>query len=110
MARLRTRLAPAVDNWLASGYLAVVAVALAYFLGDTFFRPDSGYAAVSPVITTVPPSIPVFVVAAPTESYPVTWMHPMVLSAGTILAGLFDAVHIGRYAHTQRARESTSGE
>ncbi|WP_330234538.1 SCO4225 family membrane protein [Streptomyces sp. NBC_00566] len=110
MPRLRTRLAPAVDNWLARGYLAVVAVALTYFLGDTFFGPDSGYAAVYPVITTAPFSIPVFVVAIPTESYPVTWVHPMVLSVGTILAGLLNAVHIGRYAHTQRARQSTSGE
>ncbi|WP_405550491.1 SCO4225 family membrane protein [Streptomyces sp. NBC_01171] len=64
MARLRTRLAPAVDNWLASGYLAVVAVALTYFLGDTFFGPNSGYAAVHPVITTAPLSIAVFVLAA----------------------------------------------
>ncbi|BDH05794.1 SCO4225 family membrane protein [Streptomyces seoulensis] len=105
MHRLRTLLAPAVDNWLARGYLAVVAVALTYFLGVTFSGPDSGYAAVYPVVTTAPLSILVFVVAIPTEFYPAAWVHPLVLSTGTILAGQFNAVRIGRYAHSQRARE-----
>ncbi|MFG3122060.1 SCO4225 family membrane protein [Streptomyces sp. NPDC048201] len=105
MRRLRTLLAPAVDNWLSRGYLAVVAAALTYFLGDTFLGPDSGYAAAYPVITTAPLGILVLVVSIPTEFFPVAWVHPMVLSAGTIAAALFNAVHIGRYVHTQRAGE-----
>ncbi|MGV9337439.1 SCO4225 family membrane protein [Streptomyces sp. NPDC003688] len=102
--RLRTLLAPALDNWLARAYLTVVAVALAYFIGVTWVGPDSGYSAAYSLIATAPLSIVVLAVSIPTEFLPVAWVHPAVFSAATILAGLFNAVFIGRFAHTLRAR------
>ncbi|MYS12427.1 hypothetical protein [Streptomyces sp. SID4982] len=98
-------LAHAVDNWPARAYLTVVAVALAYFLGVTWVGPDSGYSAAYSLLATAPLSIVVLVVSIPTEFISATWVHPMVFSAGTILAGLFNAVFIGRRAHTRRTRE-----
>ncbi|MEU9398938.1 hypothetical protein [Streptomyces sp. NPDC048242] len=103
--RLRTLLAPALDNWLARAYLTVVAAALAYFIGVTWVGPDSGYSAAYPLIATGPLGILVLVVSIPTEFLPVAWVNPVVFSAGTIVAGLFNAVFIGRFAHTLRTRE-----
>ncbi|MFD8911112.1 SCO4225 family membrane protein [Streptomyces sp. NPDC059575] len=102
--RLRTLLAPALDNWLARAYLTVVAVALAYFIGVTWVGPDSGYSAAYSLIVTGPLGILVLAVSIPTEFLPVAWVHPVVFSAATILAGLFNAVFIGRFAHTLRTR------
>ncbi|MFF3610920.1 SCO4225 family membrane protein [Streptomyces sp. NPDC002580] len=103
--RLRTLLTPAVDNWLARGYLALVAAALAIFLCADYVLRDPGFAAIWPLITTAPFGILAFVVTIPTEYSALDWLNPLLFSAGTALAGLFNAVLIGRFAHAVRARE-----
>ena len=50
LRRARALLTPAVDHWLARGYLAVVAASLGFFL----YAPDSGLAGIWPVMATAP--------------------------------------------------------
>lgn len=58
-------LAPAVDSWLARGYLAVVAVALGFFLCAEFLLPDPGFAGIWPLMATAPLSLLALMVSSP---------------------------------------------
>jgi hypothetical protein len=105
--RTRALLAPAVDNWLARGYLAVVAASLGFFLGAAYLLPDPGFAGIWPIMTTAPLSVVALLVASPVEwASSLTWLSPLVFSAGAALSGLFNAVLLGRLAHTLRTREA----
>lgn len=104
--RIRTLLAPAVDNWLARGYLAVVAASLGFFLSAAYLLPDPGFAGIWPLMTTAPLSIVAFLVASPADwAFSLTWLSPLIFSVGAALAGLFNAVLLGRLARTLRARD-----
>lgn len=98
-----TLLAPAVDNWLARGYLAVVAASLGFFLYAAFVLPDTGFAGIWPLMATAPLSILALLVAAPTEYSSVTWLSPSVFSAGVVLSGLVNAVLLGLLARRLRS-------
>ncbi|KUL26257.1 SCO4225 family membrane protein [Streptomyces regalis] len=105
--RVPALLAPAVDNWLARGYLAVVAAAVGFFLWAAYLSPDPGFAGIWPLMATAPLSILALLVAAPAEwGSSVAWLSPLMFSAGAALAGLFNAVLLGRLAHRLRAREA----
>ncbi|MER6107605.1 SCO4225 family membrane protein [Streptomyces hirsutus] len=105
--RIRALLAPAVDNWLARGYLAVVAASLGFFLVAAYLLPDPGFAGIWPLMTTAPLSIVALLVASPAEwASSLTWLSPLLFSAGAALSGLFNAVLLGRLARTLRAREA----
>ncbi|MEV0690281.1 hypothetical protein [Streptomyces sp. NPDC050388] len=105
--RTRALLAPAVDNWLARGYLAMVAASLGFFLGAAYLLPDPGFAGIWPIMTTAPLSIVALLVASPVEwASSLAWLSPLVFSAGAALSGLFNAVLLGRLARTLRARET----
>ncbi|MFH8463516.1 SCO4225 family membrane protein [Streptomyces sp. NPDC017991] len=100
----RSLLAPAVDNWIARGYLVIVAASLAFFLGAAYLLPDPGFAGIWPLIATAPLSIIAFVVAIPTEwASSLPWLNPLVFSAGAALSGLFNATLLGRLVHRLRA-------
>ncbi|MFI7293455.1 SCO4225 family membrane protein [Streptomyces sp. NPDC050121] len=104
--RTRALLAPAVDNWLGRGYLAVVAAALAFFLYAVYVLPDPGFAGIWPLMATAPLGIVALLVSAPAEHSLLTWLgSPLVFAAGTALAGLFNAALLGRLAHRLRARD-----
>ncbi|MEV0173296.1 hypothetical protein AB0I00_19545 [Streptomyces sp. NPDC050803] len=98
---IRALLAPAVDNWLARGYLAVVAAALGFFLYAVYLSPDPGFAAIYPLITTAPFSF-LAILAMPAGD---SWLTPLLFSAITASAGLFNAVLLGRLARRVGARE-----
>ncbi|SFY52441.1 hypothetical protein STEPF1_05714 [Streptomyces sp. F-1] len=51
---LRALPGPAVDNWPARGYLAVVAAALGFFLYAVYLTPDPGFAGIWPLMATAP--------------------------------------------------------
>ncbi|MER5202900.1 hypothetical protein [Streptomyces sp. NPDC002825] len=103
---LRALLAPAVDNWLARGYLAVVAVALGFFLVAAFVLPDPGFAGIWPLMATAPFSLLAMAVSAPVEFFPsVAWMSPLIFSLGVVLSGLVNAVLLGLLARRLRTRE-----
>ncbi|WP_369169139.1 SCO4225 family membrane protein [Streptomyces sp. R28] len=105
--RGRGLLAPAVDNWLARGYLAVVAAALGFFLWAVYLSPDPGFAGIWPLMATAPLGILALLVAAPAEwASSLAWLSPLLFSAVAGLAGLFNAVLLGRLAHRLRAREA----
>ncbi|MGW3678383.1 SCO4225 family membrane protein [Streptomyces prasinus] len=104
---IRALLAPAVDTWLARGYLAVVAASLGFFLVAAYLLPDPGFAGIWPIMTTAPLSIVAFLVASPVEwSSSLAWLSPLLFTAGAALSGLFNAVLLGRLARTLRAREA----
>ncbi|WP_329252165.1 hypothetical protein OG223_23855 [Streptomyces sp. NBC_01478] len=105
-SRARTLLAPAVDNWLARGYLALVAAALTFFLYAVYVSPDPGFAAVWPVMTTAPFGMLAFLVSFPAESGPLAWLSPLLFTAATALCGLGNAVLLGRLVHRLRAHEA----
>ncbi|MBK3581653.1 hypothetical protein JHN63_49455, partial [Streptomyces sp. MBT65] len=104
--RARTLLAPAVDNWLARGYLALVAAALTFFLYAAYVSPDPGFAAIWPVMTTAPLGMLAFFVSIPAEFTSLAWLNPLLFTAATALCGLGNAVLLGRLAHRLRAREA----
>ncbi|MEV1063858.1 hypothetical protein [Streptomyces sp. NPDC050263] len=104
--RTRDLLAPAVDNWLARGYLAVVAAALGFFLVAVHALPDPGFAGIWPLMSTAPFSILALLVAVPTEDSTLAWLNPLTFSAGVALCGLFNAVLLGRLARRLRVREA----
>ncbi|WP_416961921.1 SCO4225 family membrane protein [Streptomyces sp. Agncl-13] len=104
--RIRTLLAPAVDNWLARGYLAVVAASLAFFLYAVYVSPDPGFAGIWPIMTTAPLSLLVLLVSIPAEFTSLDWLNPLVFTAGTALCGLANAVLLGRLAHRLSTREA----
>lgn len=105
LRRTRALLAPAVDNWLARGYLAVVAASLGFFLCAVFVLPDPGFAGIWPLMATAPFSILAFLMTTPAEYSSLTWLSPLVFSAGAALAGLVNAVLLGLLARRLRARE-----
>lgn len=103
----RNLLAPAVDNWLARGYLAVVAASLGFFLWAACLSPDPGFAGIWPLMTTAPFGFFAVLVAGPAEWVSsLAWLSPLLFSAVAALAGLFNAVLLGRLAHRLRARET----
>ncbi|MEV6538472.1 hypothetical protein [Streptomyces sp. NPDC051665] len=95
--RLRTLLAPAVDNWPARAYLAVVAASLAFFLCADYILTDPTFAALWPLMATAPAGFLAFLL--PTSS-------PLVFAAATALCGLANAVLLGHLAHRLRAPEA----
>ncbi|WP_405992556.1 SCO4225 family membrane protein [Streptomyces sp. NBC_00986] len=95
-ARLRTLLAPAVDNWPARAYLAVVAASLAFFLCADHILADPTFAGLWPLMATAPAGFLAFLL--PTSS-------PLAFAAATALCGLANAVLLGRLARTLRPRE-----
>ncbi|MET8896657.1 SCO4225 family membrane protein [Streptomyces albogriseolus] len=98
-ARLRrTLLAAAVDNWPARAYVAVVAAALGTFLYAVLLSPDPGFAGIWPLIAAAPLSFLAAAVSAPAEHHSLPWLGTLVFSAGVVLAGLVNAVLIGRLA------------
>ncbi|OQR65467.1 hypothetical protein B6E66_03825 [Streptomyces maremycinicus] len=100
--RVRALLASAVDNWLARGYLLVVAAAVGFFLVASYVLPDPGFAGIWPLMATAPVSMLAVLLSAPAEYSSLTWLSPLVFAAGTSLAGLFNAVLLGRLAHRMR--------
>ncbi|MFF3375953.1 SCO4225 family membrane protein [Streptomyces sp. NPDC002680] len=103
---MRTLLAPAVDNWLARGYLVVVAAAVGFFLYAAYVLPDPGFAGIWPFMATAPFSVLavlVGVVVSPEWNPARAWLSPLSFSAGAVLAGLINAVLLGRIARRLRA-------
>ncbi|MGB8947205.1 MAG: hypothetical protein WCD21_44275 [Streptomyces sp.] len=96
LPRLRQLLAPAVDNWLARGYLAVAAASLGFFLGAWYVGPDPGLAGAYPFMATMPFSILAFLVSVPAEYASTAWLSPLIFALGTALSGLINAVLLGR--------------
>ncbi|MFF0811200.1 SCO4225 family membrane protein [Streptomyces albogriseolus] len=91
----RTLLAAAVDNWPARVYVAVVAAALGTFLYAVLLSPDPGFAGIWPLIAAAPLSFLAAAVSAPAE-YSLPWLGTLVFTVGVALAGLVNAVLIGR--------------
>ncbi|MFE2388925.1 SCO4225 family membrane protein [Streptomyces althioticus] len=91
----RALLAAAVDNWPARIYVAVVAAALGTFLYAVLLSPDPGFAGIWPLLAAAPLSFLAAAVSAPAE-YATPWLGTLVFSAGMVLAGLVNAVLIGR--------------
>ncbi|POX51223.1 SCO4225 family membrane protein [Streptomyces sp. Ru72] len=104
---IRALLTPAVDNRLARGYLAVVAAALAFFLYAVYLSPDPGFAGIWPLMATAPLGIAATVVAAPARYSSLSWLSPLLFSAGVALSGLVNAVLLGLLARRLRAREAS---
>ncbi|MGW1782184.1 SCO4225 family membrane protein [Streptomyces sp. NPDC002143] len=104
--RTRDLLAPAVDNWLARGYLAVVAAALGFFLVAVYALPDPGFAGIWPLMSTAPFSFLALLMAVPAEDSALAWLNPLTFSVGVALCGLFNAVLLGRLARRLRVREA----
>ncbi|MFF7450684.1 MULTISPECIES: SCO4225 family membrane protein [unclassified Streptomyces] len=108
LPRLRALLAPAVDNWLARGYLAVVVASLGFFLWAAYLSPDPGFAAIWPLMTTAPLSMVVSVpllALAPAWDSPLEWLSPLLFTTGMALCGLINAALLGLLAR----RVSTRG-
>ncbi|MEU6544632.1 hypothetical protein [Streptomyces sp. NPDC046859] len=101
--RLRSLLAPAVDNWLARGYCALVAAALGVFLYAVLLAPDPGFAAIWPLVAAAPLSFVAVPVSLPAEYSSVAGLGTLVFSTAVALAGLVNAVLIGRLAHRLRS-------
>ena len=105
LRRTRAPMAPAVDNWLARGYLAVVAASLGFFLYAAYLSADPGFAAIWPYAATAPLSTLAFLVPTPEWDSSVAWLSPFILSAAMALSGLFSAVLLGLLARWLRARD-----
>ncbi|GGW81525.1 SCO4225 family membrane protein [Streptomyces griseoloalbus] len=100
---VRALLAPAVDNWLARGYLAVVAASLGFFLYAVYLSPDPGFAGIWPFMATAPLGILAFLVASPAEYFSLSWLSPLLFSVGVGLSGLVNAALFGLLARRLRA-------
>jgi len=108
---IRALLAPAVDNWLARGYLVVVAVSLGFFLWAVYLSPDPGFAGIWPLMATAPLSMLVstsLMAVGPAWDSPLDWLNPLLFSAGTVLCGLVNASLIGLLGRRVTAREPRS--
>lgn len=106
--RIRALLAPAVDNWLARGYLAVVATSLGFFLWAVYLSPDPGFAGVWAILATAPLSMVVSIPLmslAPAWDSPHEWLSTPLFIAGTVACGLVNAVLIGLLARRLTARD-----
>ncbi|MFD5078889.1 SCO4225 family membrane protein [Streptomyces sp. NPDC058371] len=102
LKRTRVLLAPAVDNWLARSYLAVVAASLGFFLYAVYLSPDPGFAGIWPIMATAPFSA-IALLAPVLDWYSsLAWLTPLVFSAGVALAGLVNAVLLGLLARRLR--------
>lgn len=95
--RLRALLTPAVDNWPARVYLALVAAAVGFFLYAAYLAADPGFAAIWPVLATAPLGFAAFLLAVPAEG--VAWLSPLLFSAGALASGLLNASLLGRLVH-----------
>ncbi|MEU9855275.1 hypothetical protein [Streptomyces sp. NPDC047974] len=103
---VRALLAPAVDNWPARVYLAVVAVALGFFLCAAYVLPDPGFAGIYPLMATAPLGFVALAVSSPVEFLSsAAWLSPLVFSLGVALAGLVNAVLLGLLTRRLRPRE-----
>ncbi|PWI18692.1 hypothetical protein DI272_34545 [Streptomyces sp. Act143] len=105
----RTRgslLAPAWDNWLSRIYLAVVAVAVGFFLVAAYALPDPGFAGIWPIMATAPLSFVALMAAIPAGFVGADWLNPLIFAVGCSLAGLVNAVLLGRFAHRLSAGRS----
>ncbi|MGV9918239.1 SCO4225 family membrane protein [Streptomyces cellulosae] len=91
----RALLAAAVDNWPARIYVAAVAAALGTFLYAVLLSPDPGFAGIWPLLAAAPLSFLAAAVSLPAE-FGLPWMSTLVFTAGIVLAGLVNAVLIGR--------------
>lgn len=100
--RLRALLAPAVDNWPARVYLAVVAAALGFFLVAVYALPDPGFAGIWPIMATAPLSFLALLAVPGTDAGP-EWLSPLLFAVGTVLAGLVNAALLGRLTHRLRS-------
>ncbi|MFE3853363.1 SCO4225 family membrane protein [Streptomyces griseorubiginosus] len=100
--RVRNLLAPAVDNWPARGYLAVVAVALGFFLGAEYVLADPGFAGIWPLMTTAPLSFLAIALTPAADTGP-EWLSPLLFAAGSALSGLVNAVLLGRLTRRLRS-------
>lgn len=98
---LKALLAPATDNWLSRGYLAVVAASIGFFLYAAYLSPDVGFAAIWPLMTTAPFSVLALLLTTPVAW--VEWLSPVVFSAGAAAAGLFNAGLLGLLVRKVRA-------
>ncbi|WP_204328153.1 SCO4225 family membrane protein [Streptomyces aureoverticillatus] len=106
--RLRALLARATDTWLARAYLGVVAASLGFYLGAWYVGPDPGLAGFYPFLATAPLGVLAFLASVPAEYSSLTWLSPSIFAIGTALAGLFNAVFLGRLARRVRTREPRS--
>ncbi|WP_260859790.1 SCO4225 family membrane protein [Streptomyces cupreus] len=100
---LRTLLAPATDNWLSRGYLAVVAASIGFFLYAAYLSPDVGFAGIWPLMTTAPFSVLALLLTTPVAG--VEWLSPIVFSAGAAAAGLVNATLLGLVVRRVRTPE-----
>ncbi|MGV9455815.1 SCO4225 family membrane protein [Streptomyces sp. NPDC003635] len=98
---IRALLAPATDNWLSRGYLAAVAASIGFFLYAAYLTPDTGFAAIWPVMSTAPLGFLAFFLATPVME--VEWLSTAVFSAATAAAGLVNATLLGLLARGLRA-------
>ncbi|MER6417691.1 hypothetical protein [Streptomyces sp. NPDC001137] len=108
---IRALLAPAVDNWLARGYLAVVAASLGFFLYAVYLSPDPGFAGIWPLMATAPLGLLVTVpltALSPDWDSSLAWLSPLIFTAGAALSGLVNAALIGSLA--RRLTQGTSGQ
>lgn len=102
-ARPRRLLALATDTWLARAYLAVVAAALAFFLGAWYAGPDPGFAGFYPFLVTAPLGGLALLASLPAEQSSLTWLAPSVFAVGTAAAGLCNAALLGSLARVPAA-------
>ncbi len=103
---IRALLAPAVDNWPARAYLAVVAAALGSFLYAVYVSSDPGFAGIWPLMATAPLSFFVILLSeavSPGWDSSLDWLSTWVFFVGTALSGLFNAVLLGLLARRLRA-------
>jgi len=103
--RLRALLAPAVDNWPARAYLAVVGASLGVFLWAVYLSPDPGFAGIWPLMAAAPLSFLALLPSAPAQYAGADWLSPLVFSGGIVLSGLVNAALLGRLGNRLRARE-----
>ncbi|NNN30864.1 hypothetical protein HLK59_10890 [Streptomyces sp. S3(2020)] len=106
--RIRALLAPAVDNWLARGYLAVVAASLGVFLWAVYLSPDPGFAGIWAIMATAPLSMLVnlpLMGLAPDVDSSLSWLTPLFFTAGTVLCGLVNAALLGLLARRLTSRD-----
>ena len=99
----RNLLAPAFDNWLARAYCAVVAVALGSFLYAVLLSPDPGFAGIWPLIAAAPFSFLAVPLSLPAEHSGIPGLGTLVFTVAVGLAGLVNAVLVGRLAHGMRS-------
>ncbi|MCL8013056.1 SCO4225 family membrane protein [Streptomyces sp. AS02] len=84
-------MAPAVDNRLARGCLAVVRASLGCFLWAVYLSPDPGFAGIWPLMATAPLSMAGQQPpdgGGPAWDSSLDWLNLVLFAAGTTLCGL----------------------